>query len=377
MNIHDSNTRRVVALDHCGTRERFVSVRANGHETLAMFDGFPPESGQVAVQMVFGGCGFQSQARARMGGADWPLLWVQGDVCSGRHVTGVLTFEIQGQSLRRVTLGEQVVGTSWSDSDADYCLLAGILPVDLTASRSAQTRSCLHQIEATLHKTDMDFSNVARTWFFLDDLLAWYEEFNTARTAFFKSRGVFDRLIPASTGIGGGNPAGAALTTGALAIRPRSNRVRIQTIDSPLQCPATAYRSSFSRAVEVASPGRRQLIISGTASIAADGKTLYRENPLKQIHRALDVVEAILHSRGMDWHHTTRAVGYFHDIGDLASFDQCCRERGIPPLPMAPAHATICRGDLLFEMELDAVVSATNGQPIKGQNVSTNAPKKS
>ena len=59
----------------------------------------------------------------------------------------------------------------------------------------------------------------------------------------------------------------------------------------------------------------------------------------------------------MDWGHTARAVGYFHDIRALPIFDTCCRERGMLPLPMAPAHATVCRGDLLFEMELDAVAS--------------------
>ena len=52
---------------------------------------------------------------------------------------------------------------------------------------------------------------------------------------------------------------------------------------------------------------------------------------------------------------TTRAVGYFHDIQALPLFDACCRERGIAPLPLTPAHATICRADLLFEMELDAI----------------------
>jgi hypothetical protein len=35
-------------------------------------------------------------------------------------------------------------------------------------------------------------------------------------------------------------------------------------------------------------------------------------------------------------------------------FEACCEKRGIAPLPLAPAHATVCRGDLLFEMELDA-----------------------
>ena len=118
---------------------------------------------------------------------------------------------------------------------------------------------------------------------------------------------------------------------------------------------ATEYRSSFSRAAEVAFPDRRMLIISGTASIAADGVSMFAGDVKKQIHLTLDVVEAILKSRGMAWQDTIRAVGYFREIGDLPVFEDCCRERGIAPLPLAPAHATVCRADLLFEMELDAI----------------------
>jgi hypothetical protein len=72
------------------------------------------------------------------------------------------------------------------------------------------------------------------------------------------------------------------------------------------------------------------------------------------------VVEAILESRGMGWLDTTRAVAYYHDIHARHRFDAICRERGIPPLPMVHAHATVCRADLLFEMELDAVVAGTD-----------------
>ncbi len=351
--------RRVITLDGCGAQERLISTRINGHEPREMFAGFPPASSQIAAQLVFGGCRFEKEARARVDGAGWPLLWVQGDGSSGNQIVGVQTFELEGCSLRRVTAGDRVIGTCWSDSDADYCLLAGVLPTDPTAHRSVQTRSCFQQIEAALQQADMDFSHIVRTWFYLDKLLAWYDEFNTVRTAFFQSRGVFNRLLPASTGIGAGNPAGAALTAGVLAVRPRHNRVQIQTVTSPRQGPATAYCSSFSRAVELAFPTRRQLIISGTASITPGGKTAFAGNPRQQMHLTLEVVEALLKARGMDWSHATRAVGYFQNIRALDTFDACCRERHIPPLPMAPAHAAICRSDLLFELEIDAVVSAT------------------
>ncbi|HEY0308739.1 MAG TPA: RidA family protein [Acidobacteriaceae bacterium] len=344
----------VITLDRDGSQEQFISTTGDGSDELSAFDVLPPAQGNVVAQLAFGGCGFHDAARARMGGADWPLLWLEGDVCPGTDVSGTQAFTINGE-IRRVELAGRVVGSYWSDADADYCLLAGIMPADLSSGRGAQTSSSLEQIEAALQKAGMDFSHVVRTWFYLDKLLDWYDEFNVARTNFFETRGVFERLIPASTGIGARNPASAALAAGALAIRPRHSGVRIHEVESPLQCAATEYRSSFSRAVEVEFPDHRFLTISGTASIAPGGESMFADDTAKQIHLTLDVVEGILKSRGMDWQNTTRAVGYFYDINALPIFEACCRERGIAPLPIVPAHAIVCRADLLFEMELDAV----------------------
>ena len=46
-------------------------------------------------------------------------------------------------------------------------------------------------------------------------ILDWYGDFNRTRDAFFSSRGIFDGLVPASTGMAGSNPQGTALNTGA------------------------------------------------------------------------------------------------------------------------------------------------------------------
>lgn len=345
----------LVALTGHGPLKSMRGAYRDGTDELSVFAGLPPATGTVVAQLVFGGCGFHEAARERMAGADWPLLWIEGDVCPGTEVSATQAFVIDDDHVRRIELDGRIVGSAWSDDDADYCLLAGVLPADPSAGKGDQTTSCFERIEAALGQAGMEFSHVVRTWLYLDQLLSWYDEFNKARTAFFHARKVFDGLIPASTGIGGANPAGAALAAAALAIRPRRQGVRIQEIVSPLQCAATDYRSSFSRAVEIGLSGRRWLLVSGTASIAPGGESLHTDDVAKQIHLTLDVVEALLHSRDMDWTDTTRAVGYFRDIRDLPVFEECCRERGIPPLPMAPAHAIVCRDDLLFELELDAL----------------------
>lgn len=348
---------QVIPLESRSSQKQFVSVRRSGSDELSFLEDLIPRSVQTVAQIVFGGNNFYESARERLSGPDWPLLWLQGDVCPGTQVSGAQAFLTDKAEVRRIRLDGRVVGSYWEDDDAEYSLLAGILPVSFYATPGEQTYSIFEQIETALSKVGLDFSDIVRTWFYLDKLLDWYDEFNVARTSFFQSRRVFDRFIPASTGIGASNPFGAALTSGALAIRPKHDRVAIREVASPLQCAATAYRSSFARAVEVTFPGRRFLTISGTASIAPGGESLYQGDVVKQIHLTLDVVEAILKSRGYEWAETVRAIGYFRDIHDLSIFDAICKERGIAPLPLAPAHTVVCRDDLLFEIELDAVAS--------------------
>ena len=355
--LYESMQDRVIGPPPSHAPMQFISARRTGSDELSILEDLFPRTGQTVAQIVFGGNNFQKQAQARFGKPDWPLLWLQGDVCPGTQISGAQAFVVDEATVRYIKLDGRIVGSYWEDDDAEYSLLAGILPVSLDATPGGQAYSSFEQIELALSKVRMDFSHVVRTWLYLDKLLDWYDEFNVARTNFFQSRRVFDRLIPASTGIGASNPAGAALASGALAIRPKHDRVVIREVASPLQCAATEYRSSFSRAVEVTFPERRYLTVSGTASIAPGGESLYQGDVAKQIHLTLDVVEAILKSRGYEWADTVRAIAYFRDINDLPVFDAICKERGIASLPLAPAHTIVCRDDLLFEIELDAVAT--------------------
>ncbi len=241
----------------------------------------------------------------------------------------------------------------WSDGDADWCYAQGILPPNLRARREDQTHDCFERIERIIGQAGFKFEEVARTWFFNHRILDWYGEFNAARTRFFKSRKI--ERMPASTGVGMPNAAGAALTCAAIAIRPRGKGVAVREVFSPEQCPAMEYKSSFSRAMSLDTPERNLLWISGTASIAPCGKTEHVGDVDKQVARTLEVVEAILHAEKMQWADVTRAVGYFRTAEDAAKFARHARERELPEIPIIFAHADICRDDLLFEMEADAI----------------------
>jgi len=335
---------------------RFFNARHTGNNPMSLVRRFPPDESGVVGQFVTGDCGFYQVARQRMGGAKWPMIWIQGTSPADNAVSGVQAFLLDGESLQRVIQNGEIVGSFWSSEDADCCFLAGVLPLNKGANRGEQAKSTLQQIEAALEKVGMTFRDVVRTWFFLDALSDWYGEFNEVRTHFLAERDLLSGLIPASTGIGGANPFGAALIGGALAIRPRAGSVEICEVESPLQCSAKAYRSSFSRAVEIGCPDRRILLVSGTASIGHDGDSLFLNDARMQIYRTLDVIDSIFRSRGFKWSNSSRAIAYFTDADHIEIFEACCRERHLLPLPIVYVNAEICRPELLFELEIDACI---------------------
>lgn len=283
-----------------------------------------------------------------------PVTWVLGNSATP-GLGGLHLWAAAGADVEPIVLDGRILGAVLRGPYADECWLAGLHAADTSASLPDQARATYELMEQALGVVGMDFSHVARTWLFLHDILSWYGPFNKVRTDFFTERGVFDRLVPASTGIGGSNPAGAAMITGVYALRPKHPSVTVQAVPSPLQCPALAYGSSFSRAVEVALPDVKRLWISGTASIAPDGETQHLDDVVAQTALTCDVVAAILKSRGMDWADVTRATAYFRHAADAGIFAQHCAAAGLPPLPTVVAHNVICRDNLLFELEVDAV----------------------
>ena len=265
------------------------------------------------------------------------------------------TIAVSKTSPTPILLRGRTIGVVYEDEYARYCHLSTVIPEDRNASRAAQARVVFETLNQVLQSNDFRFTDTVRTWFYLDHLLDWYDEFNAVRTAFFTEQGVFDKRVPASTGISAGNPWNCALSCDLLAVQPKSEALRIQAVASPLQCSALNYKSSFSRAVELAFPTHRNLWISGTASIAPEGQTAHVGNVEGQIELTMQVVSALLESRQLGWTDVCRGIAYFTDMRNMAVFERYCREHRIPDFPLAVACVQVCRKDLLFELEVDAV----------------------
>ncbi|MBI2435438.1 MAG: translation initiation inhibitor [Candidatus Hydrogenedentes bacterium] len=290
----------------------------------------------------------------------WPVTWV-GSAADGVDAGGFQAWAVKGPAVQVLEHGGRVAGTFFEDAHAAYCRLGGLTPPAQDAGErggdaaSTGAGSVLEQMAGALRSVSLEFRDTVRTWFYNQHILAWYEQFNAVRTQFFREHGVFDGTIPASTGVGAVLPDGVDLTAGLLAIQPRQGAVRVQAVRSPLQCPALEYGSSFSRAVEIQFPDHVRLFVSGTASITPGGATAHVGNIEAQIHRTMDVVEALLVSRHMRWEDVTRGIVYVKHAEDIPKFADYCVKRGLE-LPVLTLVNDICREDLLFEIEVDAIL---------------------
>ncbi len=276
------------------------------------------------------------------------------DTAMSQLVTGVQAVGARGAAVTAYDTDDGVSVMVVEAREARWAYITGVHPTRLWATQHDQARDAFDRANAALDIVGMSFGQVIRTWVFVEDILAWYGDLNRARTAFFREHGVFDGIVPASTGVGALNPLGAAVAINLMAVAPRSRRIKIESVPSPMQCSAEDYGSSFSRALEVTEPGLRRLIVSGTASIAPGGETEHVGDVSGQIALTMDVVEAILESRGMGWNDVTRAVAYFRDRDDAPAFDAYRARTGLPELPLLITECTICRDDLLYEIEVDA-----------------------
>lgn len=328
-------------------------------EPLAVFEDAASVLRDVAArpvfQLVFGANALHEKgidAIARTFGAvRWPVTWIDG----GTGLLGTQITAVTGGSIDVLESAGRVVGVVLADDVARQCYLGGVVPADPGQSRERQARATFELLEAGLRLANMEFGNVVRTWFYLDDILAWYDDFNAARWDFFSDRGIQPEGMPASTGIGAANPAGTALVGGCIAVKATGPGVSTTVVRSPLQCPASEYRSSFSRAAELQLGCERRLFVSGTASINPDGDTAHLGDLRGQIALTMEVVQAILESRKMDWGDVARAIAYFPRLAGAQELEAYYVERGVTPLPAAVTQGVVCREDLLFEVEVDAV----------------------
>ena len=131
---------------------------------------------------------------------------------------------------------------------------------------------------------------------------------------------------------------------------------------------AYAKPSSFSRGMRIDLNGLTILLISGTASIDEDGKSVHIGDFRAQMKRTLENITGLLESEGCTWHDIVRTSCYLRDIDrDYDAFNEertaFFKAQGLDPLPASTGiEAKLCRPELLVEIEAIAMFRTSKEQ---------------
>jgi enamine deaminase RidA (YjgF/YER057c/UK114 family) len=309
--------------------------------------------------------------------ADWPVTYIQGLSCSGAPFTGV-----QIRAVRPLAEGDRVwtaydggrpVGRAWNRNGASFIIMqdchglnggsAGAPP-----DRMSQTDRMFRRAERILKDEGFSYPDVVRTWIYIADILDWYGDFNKARNVCYTDFGFLggprkggnsaEKLyLPASTGIEGRNPAGAAATMDVFAVRrAEDSPVRIRHITGTQQKSPFRYGSAFSRAVVVDEEEGKLILVSGTASIDEAGQSTHLGDVRAQIEQTLEVISSLIAPEGATLADLCEATVFLKRKDYLPVWLSIAENRGLTSVPSVNVVADVCREELLFELDAAFVV---------------------
>ena len=123
-------------------------------------------------------------------------------------------------------------------------------------------------------------------------------------------------------------------------------------VESPDQCEAFDYGSSFARAVEIRDAGLSRIYVSGTASIDKDGETIHVGDVEKQTRTTLRVVRDLLAPSGHSFDDIAQGVMFLKN----PAFVDVHRRAQVLPAGHAGVERAAALDLTLVVLDLDGVV---------------------
>jgi len=300
-----------------------------------------------------------------------PVTYIQGQPPWGEGLAGVIIRAVSCCHPRdRVwTIWDQgqAVGRGWRQGDATFLLLQNLQGLSLKGNganvRPLQARRMIQRAARLLSAQGASYQDVVRTWFYLSDILAWYQEFNWARTSTYGQFGLLPgqghsrQKLPASTGIRGDMPGGAACALDLLAVAgPHESRPQVRQLRSPAQPEALSYGSAFSRGALIRQSEVSLIQVSGTAAIDEQGQSLHPGDVQAQIDCTFDKIAALIGQEGATLEDIAAASVFVKRPEDALIYGERATARGLEKLPAVVMVADVCREELLFEMDAEVVI---------------------
>lgn len=220
-----------------------------------------------------------------------------------------------------------------------------------------QTRILLNDYIAQLEEQGCRLAdNCIRTWFFVQNVDVNYMGVVKARNEVFATQNLTKNThFIASTGIAGrhANPK-VFVQMDAYAVEGLNPEQVHYLYASTHLNPTYEYGVSFERGTYIDYGDRRQVFISGTASINNKGEIVHPGDVCKQTERMWENVETLLKEAECSFDHVQHLLVYLRDISDYSVVSEMFEKR-FPTIPKVYLLAPVCRPGWLVEMECMAV----------------------
>jgi enamine deaminase RidA (YjgF/YER057c/UK114 family) len=315
-----------------------------------------------------------AEARSRAlasGAAEWavPPTCIEGAPLGRDGLAGIHVLAARGATARLVQEGPHVYGRVVDGPAARLVCLADVgrrAGGRLAAGPAEEAGAAINAAVDLLGGEGFTFRDVARTWFYLRDILDWYGPFNAVRNEAFRRLGLLGHngngKIPASTGIAGRNSRGGFCTLDLIAVRAQQGaHFEMKRLHTRKQNEATDYGSAFARGVSLTLGDHRYVFVSGTASIDDHGLTVHVGDFDAQLRHTTDAVQAVLAEAGATLADVCQATSFLKRPSDAAAYTRFAERNGLCRIPPVETVADVCRDDLLYEIDATAVVPARRG----------------
>jgi enamine deaminase RidA (YjgF/YER057c/UK114 family) len=229
-------------------------------------------------------------------------------------------------------------------------------------SSFGQTMEIFQDYMDTLQKQNLTLAeNCIRTWIYVRDIDNNYAGMVNARNQIFTSENLTRGThFIASTGIEGRHANTDTLVLmDAYAVGGISPE-QITFLKAPTHLnPTHEYGVAFERATTVDYGDRKQIFISGTASIDNCGQIVHPGDIAGQVKRTFENIKALLDEAGASTGDLTHLIVYVRDLADFPLIDQYI-ERHYPFIPRVVVLAPVCRPGWLIEIEGIAIKTVNN-----------------
>jgi enamine deaminase RidA (YjgF/YER057c/UK114 family) len=299
-----------------------------------------------------------------------PITYIQGEPLWGTGFSGVQICAVNSvrQQDNVWTLYENGIprGRGMNRNGTTFLLLQNMHGLRENNSndnnRAEQVRQMFDKTNKLLRKYGADYRDVVCTRIYISDILDWYNEFNSVRNAKYAEYGILPTVpetliteqiyLPSSTGIQAENPEGAEVLMNVLAVvREASSPLEIMHNNGVKQRSAYRYGSAFSRSIIIRESNNKCIILSGTAAINEQGKSMFNGNFREQMRMTLEIVSALISKEGASLKDICLATVFLKYKEDTAIYKEVANEYGLADMPAVCVIADICRDELLFELE--------------------------